>query len=50
MPAFVRKGAIKETNASDKLMIYHKVDMFSMKIREYANGASFNGRKDIGAM
>jgi len=35
---------------SDKLMIYHKIDMFSMKIREYANGASLNGRKDIGAL
>lgn len=35
---------------SDKLMVYHKVDMFSMKVREYANGASFDGRKDIGAM
>ncbi|WP_274365005.1 DUF3231 family protein [Paenibacillus thermotolerans] len=35
---------------SDKLMIFHKIDMFSMKIREYANGASLNGRKDIGAL
>lgn len=35
---------------SDKLMVYHKIDMFSMKIREYANGASLNGRKDIGAL
>ncbi|SFJ89263.1 Protein of unknown function [Halobacillus dabanensis] len=35
---------------SDKLMVFHKVDMFSMKIREYANGASLNGRKDIGAL
>ncbi len=35
---------------SDKLMIYHKVDMFSMKIRTNANGASFNGRKDIGSL
>jgi hypothetical protein len=33
---------------SDKLIVYHKIDMFSMKIREYANGASLNGRKDIG--
>src|SRR5690606_19218893 len=23
---------------SDKLMLFHKIDMFSMKIREYANG------------
>jgi hypothetical protein len=35
---------------SDKLMLYHKIDMFSMKIREYANGASVNGRKDMGAL
>ncbi|MCR2821672.1 DUF3231 family protein [Lederbergia panacisoli] len=35
---------------SDKLMVFHKIDMFSMKIREYANGASINGRKDIGAL
>ncbi len=35
---------------SDKLMVYHKIDMFSMKIREYANGASLNGRKDISTL
>jgi hypothetical protein len=35
---------------SDKLMVYHKIDMFSMKIRDYANGASLNGRRDIGTM
>lgn len=35
---------------SDKLMVAHKIDMFSMKIREYANGASLNGRRDIGLM
>ncbi|GGE31033.1 hypothetical protein GCM10011391_07130 [Pullulanibacillus camelliae] len=35
---------------SDKLMVFHKIDMFSMKIREYANGASLNGRRDISAM
>ncbi|WP_342047674.1 DUF3231 family protein [Bacillus sp. OTU530] len=35
---------------SDKLMLYHKIDMFSMRIRTYANGASLNGRRDIGAM
>lgn len=31
-------------------MVFHKIDMFSMKIREYANGASLDGRKDIGAL
>lgn len=35
---------------SDKLMLWHKIDMFSMKIRSYANGGSLNGRRDIGAM
>ena len=35
---------------SDKLMVFHKIDMFSMKIRTYANGASLNGRRDIGAL
>ncbi|MGY0694055.1 DUF3231 family protein [Virgibacillus sp. FSP13] len=35
---------------SDKLMVFHKIDMFSMKIREYANGSSLDGRKDIGAL
>jgi hypothetical protein len=35
---------------SDKLMVFHKIDMFSMKMREYANGASLNGRRDIGLL
>ncbi|GAB3802306.1 DUF3231 family protein [Virgibacillus kimchii] len=35
---------------SDKLMLWHKIDMFSVKIRTYANGASLNGRRDIGGM
>jgi hypothetical protein len=35
---------------SDKLMLYHKIDMFSMKIRTYGNSISLNGRRDIGAM
>lgn len=35
---------------SDKLMLWHKIDMFSMKIRSYANAASLNGRRDLGAM
>lgn len=35
---------------SDKLMLSHKIDMFSMKIRTYANALSLNGRRDIGAM
>jgi hypothetical protein len=35
---------------SDKIMLAHKIDMFSMKIRSYANAMSLNGRRDIGAM
>ncbi|WP_460977656.1 DUF3231 family protein [Paenibacillus sp. MAH-36] len=35
---------------SDKFMVFHKVDMFNVKIREYANGLSLNGRIDIGAL
>lgn len=35
---------------SDKLMLAHKIDMFSMKIRSYGNSVSLNGRRDIGAM
>ncbi len=35
---------------SDRLIMQHKIDMFSMKIREYANGSSLDGRKDIGAL
>lgn len=35
---------------SDKLMLWHKIDMFSMKIRSYANSMSLNGRRDIGAI
>ncbi len=35
---------------SDKLMVFHKIDMFSMKIRSYANAMSTNGRRDLGLM
>ncbi|KQL55226.1 hypothetical protein AN964_18060 [Heyndrickxia shackletonii] len=38
------------TPFSDKLKVAHKIDMFAMKIREYANGASLNGRRDLGVM
>jgi hypothetical protein len=31
-------------------MVYHKVDMFSMKIRFYSNALSLNGRQDLAAM
>jgi hypothetical protein len=35
---------------SDKLMLAHKIEMFSMKIRTAGNGASLNGRRDLGKM
>lgn len=35
---------------SDKLMLFHKIDMFSMKVRTYANALSLNGRRDLGGM
>jgi hypothetical protein len=33
---------------SDKLMLFHKLDMFSMRIRAYGNSVAVNGRHDIG--
>jgi hypothetical protein len=35
---------------SDKIMLWHKVDMFSMKIRAYGNSIAVNGRRDVGLM
>ncbi|MCJ7839518.1 DUF3231 family protein [Lederbergia sp. NSJ-179] len=35
---------------SDKLMLYHKIDMFSVKIRSYGNAISLNGRRDLMTM
>ncbi|MFK9093627.1 DUF3231 family protein [Bacillus salipaludis] len=35
---------------SDKIMLFHKVDMFSMKIRSFGNSLAVNGRRDIGLM
>ncbi|KKK39057.1 hypothetical protein WQ57_04525 [Mesobacillus campisalis] len=32
---------------SDKLMLYHKMDMFSLKIRAFGNSVAVNGRHDI---
>ncbi|KYG32938.1 DUF3231 family protein [Priestia endophytica] len=32
---------------SDKLMLFHKVDMFSMKIRAFGNSVAVNGRHDL---
>lgn len=35
---------------SDKIMLFHKVNMFSMKIRALGNSLSVNGRRDISAL
>ncbi|MFE8697619.1 DUF3231 family protein [Cytobacillus sp. FJAT-53684] len=32
---------------SDKLMLFHKMDMFTMKIRAFGNSLAVNGRRDI---
>ncbi|MGY4759568.1 DUF3231 family protein [Paenibacillus caseinilyticus] len=34
---------------SEKLMVFHKLDMFSMRMRSYANAMAVNGRHDIAA-
>ncbi|MEH7335521.1 DUF3231 family protein [Neobacillus drentensis] len=35
---------------SDKLMLFHKMDMFAMKIRAFGNSEAVNGRHDIALM
>jgi hypothetical protein len=35
---------------SDKLMVFHKLDMFAMRIRTYANALSFSARHDMSAV
>jgi hypothetical protein len=35
---------------SDKLMLFHKMDMFSMKLRAFGNSVAVNGRHDVGAL
>ncbi|MGV3464511.1 MAG: DUF3231 family protein [Heyndrickxia sp.] len=35
---------------SDKIMLFHKMDMFSIKIRMFGNAVAVNGRRDIGLM
>ncbi|MED3552660.1 DUF3231 family protein [Cytobacillus praedii] len=32
---------------SDKLMLFHKMDMFTIKLRSFGNAAAVNGRHDI---
>lgn len=35
---------------SDKIMLFHKVDMFSMKIRSFGNALAVNGRRDLSTL
>ncbi|MEH7376622.1 DUF3231 family protein [Neobacillus drentensis] len=51
-PSFLDHLVTKSTFSpfSDKIMLYHKADMFSMKIRAYGNSAAVDGRHDIGLM
>lgn len=35
---------------SEKIMLFHKVDMFTMKIRSFGNSIAVNGRRDISAL
>jgi Protein of unknown function (DUF3231) len=35
---------------SDKLMLFHKMDMFSMKMRAFGNSIAVNGRHDVGLL
>jgi len=32
---------------SDKIMLFHKIDMFSMKLRAFGNSMAVNGRRDL---
>jgi len=51
-PSFLDHLVTKSTFApfSDKLMLFHKMDMFAMKIRSFGNSEAVNGRRDIGLM
>lgn len=35
---------------SDKLMLFHKMDMFSIKIRSFGNSSAVDGRHDLGIL
>ncbi|MBS4171840.1 DUF3231 family protein [Bacillus sp. FJAT-49736] len=51
-PSFIDHLVTTSTFApfSDKLMLFHKMDMFAMKIRGYGNSVAVSGRHDIGLM
>ncbi|WP_218094445.1 DUF3231 family protein [Paenibacillus solanacearum] len=35
---------------SDRLMVFHKLDMFTMRVRTYGNALSFTARRDLAAL
>jgi hypothetical protein len=49
-PTFVDDLVTTSTIApfSDKLMLFHKMDMFTMKMRAFGNSIAVNGRHDVG--
>lgn len=51
-PALLDHLVTSSTTAplSDKIMLVHKADMFSMKVRSFGNSMAVNGRKDIGLL
>lgn len=51
-PSFIDHLVTTSTTSpfSDKIMLFHKTDMFSMKIRSFGNSLAVNGRHDIGVM
>lgn len=51
-PSFLDDLVTKSTFSpfSDKLMLFHKVDMFSMKMRDFGNSVAVNGRHDVGLL
>ncbi|MDP4083668.1 MAG: DUF3231 family protein [Bacillota bacterium] len=51
-PSFLDQLVTKSTFSpfSDKIMLFHKVDMFSLKIRAFGNSMAVNGRHDIAFM
>ncbi|MHC0037752.1 DUF3231 family protein [Pseudoneobacillus sp. C159] len=48
-PSFIDHLVLPSTYPpfSDKIMLFHKVDMFSMKIRSFGNSMAVNGRRDL---
>nr|WP_232337097.1 DUF3231 family protein [Lysinibacillus timonensis] len=51
-PSHIDHLVTTSTNSpfSDKIMLFHKFDMFSIKIRTLGNSIAVNGRRDISAL